>query len=542
MNISQKTVLLFQPSEFQAEVWRFVLWEHNIFVIWPENSLNKKQITNYFKTIKSKPNLLIIDSNIDNVYELCRCFHKYYPSSKIILTIDSQHESLSAIRRWAVNQGVDELLMNFQKENLLSSVFSNINCVFKVLDCPAVKRESVLKALDFIEQKNVTIPQGQSRLLAPGTSTQNLEITTEITTNDRSTSPIIHLGFFLVTLLAIVVALDVSILYLISPVQGLQNKILAYSKEHAKILAYNKERTKSTNTKVNSLQEVNNLPQGIFNYGGSTTWAPIRDVVNPKIAKKYPDFNIRYVSAIGGTPGSGTGIRMLLEGQLDFSQSSRPLKQKEYVIAHQQGFTLREYQIAIDAIAIAVAPSLAISGLTIEQLKKIYLGEITNWKEVNGPDLKIVALSRKPEDGGTPEFFQEHVLQSQPFGSNVKYVYSTTDGLNQVKDTPGGIYYASAPEVIPQCRIKSLPIANEDGKFIPPYLPPAVPPENCPKKRNQLNVAAIRHATYPITRYLYVIVRQDGDRSQKGGEAFTKLLLTKEMQKSIEQAGFVPIK
>ncbi|VEP13397.1 Periplasmic phosphate-binding protein of phosphate ABC transporter (modular protein) [Hyella patelloides LEGE 07179] len=528
MNNSKKTVLLFQPSKFQAEVWHFVLWEQDIFITWEQDYTNKKYVADYFKTLELKPNLLIIDLKIEDAYEICRCFRQHNPSSKIILTTDIQQEYSSAIRRWAVKQGVDELLINFQKKNLFSSVITNINSVLEVLECPPAQRESLVRALDSLGQKNVDTTKEASQLKAPSTSIQKLK-----RMKDKTSSSIARLSFFLIIILIVTVLLDVSTLYLISPMRGLQRKILAHSEEQTK-------RT-NTNTKVSTLQDVNDLPKGIFNYGGSTTWASIRKTIDPKIIEEYPEFSMRYLPAINGTPGSGTGIRMLLEGELDFSESSRSIKQKEHALAHQQGFTLREYQVAIDAIAIAVNPSLPVSGLTIKQLQKIYLGEITNWKEVNGPDLEIVVLSRRAEDGGTPEFFQHHVLQNQSFGDNVKYVYSTTDGLKQIKDTPGAIYYGSAPELIYQCRVKSLPIANENGQLIPPYLPPAVAPENCPEKRNQLNIAAIKHATYPITRYLYVVVKQDGGRSQKAGEAFTKLLLTEEMQKSIEEAGFVPI-
>ena len=307
-------------------------------------------------------------------------------------------------------------------------------------------------------------------------------------------------------------------------------------------LVYAQEQTKDINAEVSStFQQVSKVPQGIYNYGGSTTWASIRKIVNPEIAKKYPEFNIRYVPEINSTPGSGTGIRMLLEGELDFSQSSRSIEPKEHILAHQQGFTLKNYHIAIDAIAVAVHPSLPVSGLTMEQLKKIYTGQITNWKEVNGPDLAIVPLSRRAEDGGTPEFFQHHVLQNESFGSNVKYVYSTTDGLKQILTTPGGIYYASAPTIIPQCTVKSLSLAKEDGKFISPYLLPLVDRKDCPQKRDRLNRVAIKNATYPLTRYLSVIVKQDGGRAQQAGEAYAQLLLKTQMQKLVKQAGFVPI-
>ena len=528
MNTRKKTVLLFQPSKFQAKIWRFVLSEHNIIVIWEANYNNQKPIENHFKILDFKPDALIIDLKIDDAYEICRWFHQNHPSSKIILTTDPKNGYSSVIRRWAMSQGVNELLINFQKKHLFSSVITNINSVLKALDYPPAQPENIVRALHSIGQTNISIPSGAIQLRQPIISNQNSDLNPATTI-----SPLVpySLGFFIAILLTVTVVLDLSVLWLVSPVQGLQRRVLVHIREQKK----------SAQTKISNLKKSDSVPKGIFSYGGSTTWAPIRHTVNPQIAEKYPQFNLRYVPPINATPGSGTGIRMLLEGDLDFSQSSRSIEQKEHVLAHQQGFSLREYHVAIDAIAIAIHPSLKVSNLTTEQLKQIYVGEITNWQEVNGPDLEITPFSRREEDGGTPEFFHQHVLHGEPFGSNVKYVYSTTDGLNQIRQTPGSIYYASAPEVIPQCTIKSLSIADTNGEFIPPYLPPAVPPENCPQKRNQLNIAAIENATYPLTRYLSVIVKQDGDRSQKGGEAYAQLLLTEEMQKLIEEAGFVPI-
>ncbi len=527
MNTRKKAVLLFQPSRFQAEVWRSILWEHNIVVIWEENYTNKQLAQDYLTTLELNPNLLIIDLTIDNAYEICRCFHQYYPSSKIILTADPQEGYSSAIRRWAAHQGVDELLINFQKENLFTQVNTNINSVLRLLEYSSTKPENLARALNSIKQKNISIPQATIPVRPPLIFIGKSEQATATTI-----SPMVRMSFFVVILLLITVILDSSTLFLISPVQGLQGQMSVDN---------NNEKSTTSNKKLSTIQEIETVPQGIFNYGGSTTWTPIRNIVNAKIVQEYPELNLRYLPAIDTTPGSGTGIRMLLEGDLDFAYSSRPLEQQEHILARQQGFTLKEYHIAIDAIAIAVHPSLEISGLTVEQLKKIYLGEITNWKEVNGPDLKIIPFSRNAEDGGTARFFEHHVLHDQPFSNNVQYVYSITDGLKQLKNTPGGIYYGSASQIVPQCSAKSLPIANNQGRFIPLYVTPVVPPENCPQQRNQINLVVIEKATYPLTRYLSVIVKQDGGRAQQAGEIYSKMLLTKEIQKLIKEIGFVPI-
>lgn len=288
--------------------------------------------------------------------------------------------------------------------------------------------------------------------------------------------------------------------------------------------------------------DVASVPTGLFSYGGSTTWAPIRGQVDSVIQSEMPGFQLRYVDPTSGTPGSAAGIRMLLDGQLSFAQSSRPLTDEEFQRAQQRGFSIEQIPIAIEGLAIAVNPQLPVAGLTLAQLKDIYTGTITNWQQVGGPDLAIVPLSRRVEDGGTVEFFVENVLGGTALGSNVRFVSNTTDALRQLANAPGGIYYASAPEVVPQCTVKPLPLAGESNAFVPPYAAPYVTPEQCPNQRNQLNSAAFKSGDYPLTRQLFVIVKQNNGIDQQAGTAYANLLLTTEGQRLIEQAGFVPLR
>ncbi|MEC4812751.1 MAG: PstS family phosphate ABC transporter substrate-binding protein [Scytonema sp. PMC 1069.18] len=288
--------------------------------------------------------------------------------------------------------------------------------------------------------------------------------------------------------------------------------------------------------------QVPNVPTGLFSYGGSTTWAPIRKDVDPAIKTVFPQFQLRYTDPISGAPGSGSGIKMLLNNQLAFSQSSRSVKGEEYEQAKQRGFTLKEIPVAIDGIAIAVNPSLNIPGLTIAQLKDIYTGKITNWQTVGGSNLPITPYSRRPEEGGTVEFFEENILGGENFGSNVEYISTTTQALREVGNNPGGIYYASAPEVVGQCTVKPLPLGKTPDQLVPPYQEPFVPLSQCPQQRNQLNATAFQTDEYPITRRLFVIVKQNGQIDQQAGEAYANLLLTNQGQELISKTGFVRIR
>lgn len=281
------------------------------------------------------------------------------------------------------------------------------------------------------------------------------------------------------------------------------------------------------------------VPSGVFNYGGSTTWAPIRAQVDTVIAQKHADFQLRYVDPVAGNPGSGAGIQMLLKNQLAFAQTSRPLQSEEYQAARDSGFTLKEIPIAIDGIAVAVHPGLSITGLTIDQLSGIYTGKITNWQAVGGPNLPVQAFSRRVDAGGTVKFFVDNVLGNETLGLNVQYVDSTTLGVRQVSQTPGSIYFASAPELLAQCSVKPIAIGRESNALVFPNQDPYLSPEACLNSPNQINLQAFKRGDYPITRRLFIVVKENDQADQEAGESYAQLLLTQEGQQLIEQLGFV---
>jgi phosphate transport system substrate-binding protein len=289
--------------------------------------------------------------------------------------------------------------------------------------------------------------------------------------------------------------------------------------------------------------DVKNVPTGLFNYGGSTSWAPIRLIVDSAIQKERPEFRLRYVQPPSSSnPGSGPGIQSLIDGQLAFAQSSRPVLDTELKRAKERGFDLKQIPVAIDGLAVAVNPNLNVPGLTIEQLKSIYTGKITNWNQLGGSNTPIKAYSRRIEDGGTVELFVQDILGGQAIAPNVEYVRTTTEALQKVAASPGSIYFASAPEVVPQCSIKPLPLGRSQGQYIAPYQEPLILPSECSSKRNKLNIEAFQSGTYPITRNLFVVVKQNLATEQRSGDAYANLLLTQQGQELITQAGFVKIR
>jgi phosphate transport system substrate-binding protein len=286
-------------------------------------------------------------------------------------------------------------------------------------------------------------------------------------------------------------------------------------------------------TTVSTLAQVPNVPSGTFNYGNSTTFAPLRsERINNLIYQAHPNFRLRYVEPPGGKPGSGAGIEMLINGQLAIGQSSRPLKDSEFQRAQTRGFRLEQVAIANDAIAIYVHPGVQIPGLTVAQVRDIFTGKVTNWQQVGGPNLPIVPFSRNLQAGGTVDFFKEDVLLGQNLGPNVREIRDTTHSLRQVGATPGGIGYANIPLVVRQEMVRIVPLAKEAGS---PYVSPDI-------GGKEVNSAVITDGSYPITRRLFIIIRRDGTLDEQAGVAYANMFLSDEGQKLIKEAGFAPIR
>ncbi|HEY9875907.1 MAG TPA: substrate-binding domain-containing protein [Candidatus Obscuribacterales bacterium] len=294
-----------------------------------------------------------------------------------------------------------------------------------------------------------------------------------------------------------------------------------------------------TQTTDGSFTQVPNVPNGVFRYGGSTTWAPIRASVDLDIQKTLGNFRLQYVHPLeGGIPSTGAGVEMLLNGKIDFALASRLLNTKDIEKAQQQGIKLNAIRVASSFKAIAVHRDLTLNdnGLTLHQIKQICDGNITNWQNVGGPDLPIQVFERN-----SPTSI--NTLGDRCQGSNVVYVSTPTEAIHKLAQTPGGFYVNTASLLVLQCSIKTLPVKNNSGKLVTPYKEPLVSPTNCRSQPNQVNVEVFKNEEYPreLSDTLYVVVKEDGLRGQQAGEAYVNLLRSQEGQKSLEEAGFVGI-
>jgi serine/threonine protein kinase len=302
--------------------------------------------------------------------------------------------------------------------------------------------------------------------------------------------------------------------------------------------------------------QIKDVPTGTFKFGGSTTWATTRQpniAIDSIIKGAFTGYNIEYID--NNSPsvnirsistgkcdkktGSNTGICWLIQGDLDFAQSSVSLSKSKYADVAAANH-LTEEAVAYDALTIVVNRELNVPGLTIDQLRGIYTGKITNWSQVNGPNLPITPFSLG-ESSGTFSSFKDLVLQP---GEQLKatFVGTNSEGLQKIKGGKSGIYYGSAKEVIvDSCLTQPVPIGKTVNTF-KPYQEPLQPLSACLKgERNKINPEVIKNQTYPLTRKIYVVIKADGSDRQKAGEAYAKLLKTKQGQELLERAGFVRI-
>ncbi len=171
--------------------------------------------------------------------------------------------------------------------------------------------------------------------------------------------------------------------------------------------------------------------RGSITIAGSTSVQPVSEELAKAFMAKHPKVT---VSVQAG--GSGQGIKAAIDGIADIGASSRPLKDDEAAQVHQT-------QICSDGIAVIVHPSNEVSGLTLEQVKRIYAGEITNWKEVGGRD-KAIAVVTREEGSGTRGAFEEMVMGKEARISVRAIVQPSSGGVKAaVAGNPNAIGYTS---------------------------------------------------------------------------------------------------
>lgn len=170
---------------------------------------------------------------------------------------------------------------------------------------------------------------------------------------------------------------------------------------------------------------------------GSTTILPLAQRIGQAFTKQYPGIT---VEVAGG--GSVAGIQSLIDGNVDIATSSTFISDEDFASAAQRGVYPVPIQIANDCIIPIVHRSNPMTAITRHDLKRIYTGELRNWKQLGGADLEIDALQRDASSG-TFEVWQDLVMNRQPPTPPLQARDSNAEIVAAVANNPGAIGYIS---------------------------------------------------------------------------------------------------
>jgi phosphate transport system substrate-binding protein len=241
-------------------------------------------------------------------------------------------------------------------------------------------------------------------------------------------------------------------------------------------------------------------------------------IMNARLAEAYMARNPgTSIQVTGG--GSGVGIAALINGTTDIAAASRPIKATE-VDKLKARFAATGFAnpIARDGLSVYLHASNPVKELTLAQLRDIYTGRVTNWKDVGGKDATIILYSRE-NSSGTYTYFKDNVLLGKDYSPRAQTLQGTAAVVNAVANDPNGIGYGGAAYA------KGIKFAavKKDAQS-PAYEP---------------TLATIRSGQYPITRYLYLYTRT---RPTADLKKFIDWTTTPEAQALVTQVGYFPVK
>jgi phosphate transport system substrate-binding protein len=223
------------------------------------------------------------------------------------------------------------------------------------------------------------------------------------------------------------------------------------------------------------------------------------------------------IQVTGG--GSGTGISALINGTTDICQASRAMSASEKEKLRDRYNSVGvEIPVARDGLSVYVNASNPLTEIAMDKLKLIFTGKVTNWKELGGPDAKIVVYSRE-NSSGTYVFFKEHVLQNADYTVRAQSMPGTAAVVNAVAKEKFGIGYGGAAFAK---GIKVLNIKKDASS-------PAVTP----------NLAHVTDGSYPLSRPLFFYLR-----NKPAGEIanFVTWVLSDAGQAVVSKVGYYPVK
>jgi phosphate transport system substrate-binding protein len=241
-------------------------------------------------------------------------------------------------------------------------------------------------------------------------------------------------------------------------------------------------------------------------------------VLGQRWAEEYMKKNPKMVIQVTGG-GSGTGISALINGTTDVCEASRAMKDAEKKqLADKAGAPPVETPVAKDGLSVYVNDANPLNELSMAQLKAVFTGKVTSWKELGGADAKIVPYSRE-NSSGTYVFFKEHVLENADYTPRAQAMPGTAAVVNAVVKEKFGIGYGGAAYAK---GIKVLKIKKDDRT-------PGIAPSD----------KTIKDGTYPLSRPLFFYTRANPAADIK---SFVDWVLGADGQAIVSKIGYFPIR
>ena len=253
---------------------------------------------------------------------------------------------------------------------------------------------------------------------------------------------------------------------------------------------------------------------------GSDTMVNLGQAWAEEFMRQNPQVNI---AVTGG--GSGTGIAALINGTANIAQSSREMKPEEKAkVLQLRGKEVKEFTVAMDALAVIVHPSNPVSELTLDQLSDIFTSKIKNWKDLGGADLSILVLSRE-RNSGTHVYFLEEIVRKgrakgpEEFAASVLMMPSSQAIAQEVAQSRGAVGYLGLGYVTKQHQ--TIGVKKDAAN-------PAIHP----------SVETAQNKTYPIARplYIFTVGEPEGDVKR-----FVDFAHSPEGQEIVRAMDFVPL-
>ena len=230
-----------------------------------------------------------------------------------------------------------------------------------------------------------------------------------------------------------------------------------------------------------------------------------------QLAEEYMKKNTAVSIYVEGG-GTAAGIRSFVIGETDICTASRTFKGEEVkILADHFKSVGISFIIAKDALTIYINPENKVRNFTLEQLKQIFTGKITNWKELGGDNSRIVVLNRNP-NSGTYLYFKEHVLSGEEYSPDVVTKPTTASIVDEVIADKNAIGYGGIGYQ-----------RDSTGASVEGIQP---------------TEANVRNNTYPISRYLYFYTQNTPSGIIKD---FIDWVIGPEGEKVIEKEGYISL-